>query len=201
MTKQFVLYDTEYASWSGFLTAPEQEKKKAEIVQIAALKINLSDLSIADKTNIFIKPYFTPKLTDYFIRLTGLTDQLLDKEGISFPEAYQKFKRFVGHLPCYAHAWSNDNDNLADGKVIRYNMEMFGLKDNDEPDYRNIAKWFKQKYQETGLNIKSQCSGEIVKLLHLEEQLKDLKLDTHNALFDVYSILIGLRHLGFNMIV
>ena len=200
MSEQFIIYDTEYASWQGFLTAPEQEKKKAEIVQIAALKVNLKDLSVADKINIFIKPHFAPKLTDYFINLTGLTDELLDKEGISFPEAYKKFKQFVGNLPCYAHAWNAD-DRIADGKVIRYNMEMFGLKDNQEPDYRNIAQWFMQKYQEKGLDIKSQCSGEIVKLLHLEEQLKDLGLDTHNAFFDVNSILIGLRYLDFNKII
>ena len=42
MSEQFIIYDTEYASWQGFLTAPEQEKKKAEIVQIAALKVNLT---------------------------------------------------------------------------------------------------------------------------------------------------------------
>ena len=37
MTEQFIVFDTEYASWQGFLDAPEEEKKKAEIVQIATI--------------------------------------------------------------------------------------------------------------------------------------------------------------------
>ena len=28
MTEQFIVFDTEYASWQGFLDAPEEEKKK-----------------------------------------------------------------------------------------------------------------------------------------------------------------------------
>lgn len=77
MTEQFIVFDTEYASWQGFLNAPEEEKKKAEIVQIAALKINSRDLSVAEKLNLYVKPRFAPKLTDYFINLTGITDELL----------------------------------------------------------------------------------------------------------------------------
>lgn len=50
MTEQFIVFDTEYASWQGFLDAPEEEKKKAEIVQIAALKINSRDLSVAENS-------------------------------------------------------------------------------------------------------------------------------------------------------
>lgn len=65
MTEQFIVFDTEYASWQGFLDAPEEEKKKAEIVQIAALKINSRDLSVAEKLNLYVKPRFAPKLTDY----------------------------------------------------------------------------------------------------------------------------------------
>ena len=87
MTEQFIVFDTEYASWQGFLNAPEEEKKKAEIVQIAALKINSRDLSVAEKLNLYVKPRFAPKLTDYFINLTGITDELLAQEGIPFPEA------------------------------------------------------------------------------------------------------------------
>lgn len=197
MSEQFIIYDTEYASWQGFLDAPENEKKKAEIVQIAALKVNLTDLSVEQELNLYIKPHFIPRLTDYFINLTGITDELLAKKGIPFPEAYRQFKQFAGKLPCYSHSWA-PGDALADGKVIGYNMEMFGLQDPAMPDYRNIADWFKRTYHEKNIPIERQASGQIAKLLGCSEELSRLGLDEHNALYDVYSILCGLRHLQFN---
>lgn len=197
MNEQFIIYDTEYASWKGFLDAPENEKKKAEIVQIAALKINLKDLSVEQELNLYVKPHFSPRLTDYFINLTGITDELLAQKGIPFPEAYRQFKQFAGNLPCYSHSWTS-GDTLADGKVIGYNMEMFGLQDPKIPDYRNIAYWFKQTYREKNIPIERQASGQIAKLLGCSEELLRLGLDEHNALYDVYSILCGLRHLQFN---
>ena len=99
MTEQFIVFDTEYASWQGFLNAPEEEKKKAEIVQIAALKINSRDLSVAEKLNLYVKPRFAPKLTDYFINLTGITDELLAQEGIPFPEAMHKADNGMINIP------------------------------------------------------------------------------------------------------
>ena len=198
MTERFVVFDTEYASWKGFLTAPEEERKKAEIVQIAALKINLRDLSVADRFNVYVKPRFAPKLTDYFIALTGITDEQLEREGISFPEAYRLFKQFVDRLPCYSHAWTETPDSLADGRVFGYNLDLFGLKDGLPPDYRNIAPWFKQKYREKGINVAKQSSGQIAAILGAENELAALGLNEHNAFYDVSSILIGLKRLGFD---
>lgn len=193
---EFVIYDTEYASWDGFLAAPEIEKKKAEIVQIGALKIRLEDLSVVEEFNLYIKPHFTPKLTNYFIKLTGITDELLEKEGIPFAKAYQSFKDFAGNLPCYSHGWSLSTDTIADGKVMNYNLEMFGISDSLSPDYRNIAEWFKQTYKQKNIPITKQASGQIAKLLGCEQELSALGLDEHNALYDVYSILAGLRFLN-----
>lgn len=198
MTENFIIFDTEYASWQGFLDAPEEEKKKAEIVQIAALKVRLNDLSVIEQLNLYIKPHFTPKLTDYFINLTGITDQLLAKEGIPFPEAYRRFKEFVGSLPCYSHGWSLASRPIADGEVMNYNLDMFKQPDATPPDYRNIAEWFQQTYREKNLSITKQASGQIAKLLGIEEELQQLGLDEHNAFYDVHSILAGLRYLGFS---
>lgn len=102
---EFVLFDMEYASWKGFLTDTEENKKKVEIVQIAALKIDSLNLKVVDTFNVYVKPYFTPKLTQYFIDLTQITDDLLDKKGIRFLDAYEKFASFVGDSVCLSHGW------------------------------------------------------------------------------------------------
>lgn len=195
--KQFVIFDTEYASWDGFLTDTPENKKKAEIVQIAALKVNTEDLSVAEEFNVFVKPYFRPKLTDYFINLTKITDEKLAAEGIGYLEAYEKFKVFVGDCICFSHAWNEPAKSLSDGRVMQDNLELWGKKDAHHPDFRNLAPWFKREYARRNLNIANQCSGEVARLLGAAEELSSLNLDVHNALYDVYSLLIGLRKLGF----
>lgn len=197
MMKQFVIFDTEYASWDGFLTDTPENKKKAEIVQIAALKVNTEDLSVAEEFNVFVKPHFRPKLTDYFINLTKITDEKLAAEGIGYLEAYEKFKAFVGDCICFSHAWNEPAKSLSDGRVMQDNLELWGKKDAHHPDFRNLAPWFKREYARRNLNIANQCSGEVARLLGAAEELSSLNLDVHNALYDVYSLLIGLRKLGF----
>ena len=76
----------------------DEKRKRAEIVQIAALKINLKDLSVAEEFNCYIKPHFEPKLTEYFTNLTGLTDEMLDKEGTDFMTAYGRFLHFIKNV-------------------------------------------------------------------------------------------------------
>ena len=72
-----------------------------------------------------------------------------------------------------------------------------GIKDDSPLDCRNIAGWFKQAYRKNGIFVEKQSSGQIAKLLGLEDEIRALGLDEHNAFYDVHSILAGLRHLGF----
>lgn len=197
MAGQFVVFDTEYASWKGFIDLPpdDEQRKKAEIVQIAALKVNLKDLSVAEEFNCYVRPYFEPKLTEYFVNLTGITDELLAAEGTDFLSAYGRFLHFTGDLPCYSHAWGQKN---ADETVIRNNLELWNFPYKKEPQYRNIAGWFAQQYAARGMPVTGQSSGQIGKLLGLDKEIAHLNLDEHNALYDVYSILLGLRKLGFS---
>ena len=197
MTEQFVVFDTEYASWKGFIDLPPDDKRrqKAEIVQIAALKVNLNDLSVAEEFNCYVKPCFEPKLTEYFTNLTGITDELLAAEGTDFLTAYGRFLHFAGNLPCYSHAWGQ---KAADETVIRNNLKLWQFPYAKETDYRNIAPWFAQRYKELGLPVAKQSSGQIGKLLGLDKEIAHLNLDEHNALYDVYSILLGLRKLKFS---
>ena len=60
--------------------------------------------------------------------------------------------------------------------------------------YRNIAPVFKQLYASNNISVESQSSGQIVKILKIENKLKNLGLNPHNALYDVYSILEGLKY-------
>ena len=192
----FILFDTEYTSWKGCLENGRADWQKKEIVQIAALKID-NHLQVESEFNVYVKPEINPVLSDYFIDLTGITNEKLTAEGIPFYEAYARFKAFAEGCICYSHAWGAPSGSLADGEVMNENLQYHRLIDDNTPVYRNIAPWFKQRYAEEGINIKSQCSGEVARLLGCERAIQDLGLNVHNAFYDVYSVLSGLRFLNF----
>lgn len=192
----FILFDTEYTSWKGCLENGRADWQKKEIVQIAALKID-NHLQVESEFNVYVKPEINPVLSDYFIDLTGITNEKLAAEGIPFYEAYARFKAFAEGCICYSHAWGAPSGSSADGEVMNENLQYHRLIDDNTPVYRNIAPWFKLRYAEEGINIKSQCSGEVARLLGCERAIQDLGLNVHNAFYDVYSVLSGLRFLNF----
>lgn len=197
MGQHFIIFDTEYASWEGFLSAPAEERKKAEIVQIAALKIDAPDLNVIDELSLYVKPRFTPRLTDYFIKLTGLSDELLAEKGTDFLTAYRKFVDFCGQMPCYSHVWDTAVI-LGDGLIFNNNLELWRAENYPCPQYKNIASWFQEQYRKRHIKIEKQSSGQIAALLGCHDMLPT-GLQEHNALYDVYSLLAGLRFLGFNL--
>ena len=188
-----ILFDTEYTSWTGCNEHGWHDWQKKEIVQISALKID-ENLAVLAEFNRLCKPKFNPVLSDYFVDLTGITNDMVTSSGEDFTKVYNDFKNFVGSDVCFSHAWGQSADSLSDGAVVQENLRLYNLLTDDKITYRNIAPIFKQLYDKHHIKIKQQSSGQIVKLLGLNVQHQIQGLDTHNAMFDVYSILVGLRY-------
>ena len=193
----FVIFDTEYIADKGMKEEGFCGWQNREVIQIAALKVN-NNLDVVDKLNLYVNPKLHDKIPQYFVNLTGIDDEIMKKEGITFNNAYNIFKNFVGSDVCYSHSWNFNQDNDADGEVMREMLTTYNMTDDKQPDYQNIAYWFRDKYKEKGINVETQSSGEIATILGKDDELKQLCLQIHNAFYDVYSILIGLRYLGFN---
>ncbi len=192
----FVLFDTEYIADKGLLEEGFDGWKNREIIQIAAIKVD-DDLNVMEEFNFYIKPSRHKLISEYFVNLTGITNEVIVKEGKNFGWVYDKFKSFTQGLPCYSHSWSFEDENDADGAVMREMLTYYGIEDAQQPLYKNIAFWFREEYQRRGINIVQQSSGEVAALLGVGEELEKMKLQPHNAFYDVYSTLLGLRFLGF----
>ena len=192
----FVIFDTEYIADKGMMEEGFCGWQNREVIQIAALKID-DNLEVIDKLNLYIKPRLHNIIPQYFVDLTGISDEIMSKEGVAFESAYKLFKYFVGKDICYSHGWNFNQDNDADGEVMREMLSVYGMTDANQPYYQNIAYWFRDKYKEKGINVEKQSSGEIATILGKEDELKELCLQIHNAFYDVYSILLGLKVLGF----
>ena len=193
----FVIFDTEYTADKGMLEDGFNGWKNREIVQIAALKVD-ENLDVIEELNIYAKPKINPVMGKYFTDLFGFSNEFLQEKGVSFTEAYNKFREFAGGFACYSHGWSSRPNNIADGEVMLENARTNNIYTDKDIDYRNIAGWFKKEYERRGIKIERQCSGEIATLLGCADKLEHLGLKAHNALYDVYSILAGLRFLEFS---
>ena len=193
----FVIYDTEYIADKGLKEKDFCGWKNREVIQIAAIKVD-NELNVIDKINFYITPKLHAKIPNYFVELTGITDEVISAQGIDFENAYVNFKKFVGTNDCYSHSWNFEKENDGDGEVMREMLKIYNIEDNALPNYKNIAFWFRDKYKKENINIKKQSSGEIAGLLGLVVNMKKIGLQPHNAFYDVYSILEGLKYLGWD---
>jgi inhibitor of KinA sporulation pathway (predicted exonuclease) len=184
LPKSFIIFDTEYTSWEG---SQEREwslpNEYMELVQIAGYKVQKknNNYEIIDSINIYIIPKINNKLSKYFIKLTNITNEHLLKNGISFEEGINKFRKFISNLNCYSYG--------NDFEVFEYNFKLYNIKNvflNDNNFY-DIKSFF-DKY---GINTKKYSSGSVYKSVGLT--IKNINI--HNALFDSYSILITINHL------
>lgn len=191
--KSFIVFDLEYTTWEGCNQNGWHGFQKKEIVQLAAVKVDTRSLAVTESINMFVKPTHNPILSDYFINLTHITQEMVDTQGISFSQAYDKFKSFAGNLTCFSHAWNEGADSYADGNIMNINAALNSIIDNNPPHYVNIAPWLKTMYERHHIHIKRQASGEIARLLGRSENVATLGLAEHDALYDVYSLLEGIR--------
>jgi hypothetical protein len=87
LEKSFIIYDTEYTSWSG-----SQERnwnlsnEHRELVAIGALKIKLekNKYIIEDSLKILFIPRINNILSNYFINLTNITNHEINKYGYDY---------------------------------------------------------------------------------------------------------------------
>lgn len=189
----FIILDTEYTAWKGCQENGWQGNQKKEIVQIAALKVS-NNLKVLAEFNALCKPKINPVLSEYFTNLTHITNTQIKKHGEPFADVYKRFEVFVKNNICYSHSWGSGFLNESDGSIIKENLYLQNLIAEKKIVYRNVAPIFKQLYKENNISVKSQCCGEIAGILGVDKKLIKSGRNPHNALYDVYSILEGLKY-------
>ncbi len=83
----FVIFDTEYTSWEGCLQNGWRGLQKREVVQIAALKVD-DDFNVVAEFNQLCQPKINLILSDYFVNLTGISNDDVAQKGVDFASAY-----------------------------------------------------------------------------------------------------------------
>jgi hypothetical protein len=235
--KEAVIYDLELTTWSGANERHWSGKDEyREIIRIGAISIDLDNLQEIEALDVFVKPSVNPVLSDYCVKLTDITNEQIQAEGIELYEAIHKFVDFVGKRNIFSYGEDildilenlrlnniafnartlqsdrpivineyNQTDSCLESNVVEValygsdRLNTYGrisegvrveinLHGSCVPlTHTNLRPWFHANAPET----QGKYSGEIAKALGIPEPNENI----HNPVFDVRSILMGLREL------
>jgi hypothetical protein len=102
--KEAVIYDLEWTTWPGALQRDWSEKDEyREIIRIGAISVDINSLQELEVLDIFVKPSENPSLSNYCTKLTDISDENIQTEGMELHDALNKFVDFVGERNIFSH--------------------------------------------------------------------------------------------------
>lgn len=182
-----VVYDLEYTSWEGSLPRNWNGKNEyREVVQISCLRAdNLESFRDIRIMNRFVKPVRNPKLSQYFCDLTGISQDKVEKEGVTYQNGFIDLKNVaINQIYC---CWGNDLDVLAENHMLN------GISQNAFEEFKSFD--IREVFSSFGVSVDEYTSGTIYRAFDYENS-ELLPGKVHNAVSDVWSIYIGLRRLA-----
>jgi inhibitor of KinA sporulation pathway (predicted exonuclease) len=178
MTNDLIIFDLEFTAWEGAMarrwSGPGEHR---EIVQIGAVRLAGAGLQEVAAFDVLVRPRINPQLSDYFVALTGISNEAVATGGLEFAPAYQHFCDFVGDVPlaCFG----------GDHIVIAENLKLYGLA-GAAPRSLNLRPWF----EAAGVDLSGIHSGMIAQALGLDAVGR-----LHNAFDDARALAAAMRHL------
>jgi inhibitor of KinA sporulation pathway (predicted exonuclease) len=124
-----VVFDLEYTAWEGSQergwSAPGEVR---EIVEIGAVRLGVEETGTLRR---LVRPVLAPQLSDYFVALTGITQERVEAHGVPFADALSDLAGFAAGAPL----WSNGPD----GEVVEENCRLLGLEcPFERPRFRDV---------------------------------------------------------------
>jgi len=172
-----VVFDLEFTAWEGSVAhqwlRPGEFK---EVVQIGGVKVDADTLEEVDRFEALVRPRINSRLSPYFERLTGITNDDVLREGRAFADAFADFLAF-----CDVGIWSAfGRDEL----VFEENCRLYGLPQPRMPEFRDSRPWFRLN----GIEPHGLHSCDIGPMLGVP-----LDGNQHNALADSRSVASGMK--------
>lgn len=178
---KIIIFDTEYTCWEG-----SQERKwsgpgeQKEVVQIGAILADTTNFSELDHFTIFVRPKINPVLSDFFTKLTGITQSTVDATGVSFKEAMRLFVQWS----CDYQFWSYG----ADARILSENCDLAGVLFPFTSDrFHNLRDLFRSH----GIDDTKYMSSTIVRAFGVEPSLRG-----HDGLNDARTLVQALSLLS-----
>jgi inhibitor of KinA sporulation pathway (predicted exonuclease) len=176
--KSVTVFDLEFTAWSGSLECDWSRRgERPEIVQIGALRLDALTAEIVDQFDVLIQPRLNPILSDYFVELTGVTNDDLAVRGVDFTIGYRSFLRFIGSGVIFSHG----RDDL----IVMENLRLYGWAGRMPiPHHVDTRPWF----GENGINLIGRRACHVAAAAGGEFFGRE-----HNALDDARSVATGIQ--------
>ncbi len=173
-----VIVDLEWTAWEGSLGRGWSEPWEfREIIAIGGVRVDAATFETLAEFEVFVRPLKNPSLSAYIVRLTGITDGVLAECGLSFSDALDRFRTFVGDAAVVA--------NGSDGTVLRENCVLNSIPFPFEED--RVLSIRRALEQATGLPSEEIVSAELPVRLGFGSPA-----DRHGALADARAITASL---------
>jgi len=184
LTDHIVFFDLEWTSWEGSMDNNYSEPwQHQEVIQIGAVRVDpMDEFSEVSAFNQYVIPQINSELSDYIVKLTGITQTKIDVEGIPFQRALNLFAAFTENWRLPTYSWGND------WVVLKQSCELYKLSIPE--GINNNMHDLRQKFRSAGLDVDGVYSGD----LHSHFGLS-LDLYAHDALHDVRSMTAAVAHL------
>ena len=181
---KFIIMDTEFTCWKGSMENNWSENGEyREIIQISAAKIEVTNdyMEIVEYFDELVKPKINPILSDYCKDLTHIKQKDII-QAYDYNDVMNRYKNFITENNKVLKNWSWGNDI----DVINENFYLIKKEKINENNFFDLTEIFKKN------NIKCNTnSGNLYKLLNIKT---DLIINEHNAMSDVLSLFISLKH-------
>src|ERR1700742_5334254 len=87
-----VVYDLEFTAWDGSMANRwSRPGEYTELVQIGAVRVNAKTFEVEAEMDVLVRPRLNPVLSDYLVKLTGITNDDIAAHGVDFTKAYDDF--------------------------------------------------------------------------------------------------------------
>ncbi|SCA56308.1 putative Inhibitor of the KinA pathway to sporulation [Candidatus Terasakiella magnetica] len=183
--RTLIILDIEYTAWEGSQARGWSEPwEERETVQMAMLALDAKTLAPQNHFSCLIKPTINPILSDYFMKLTGITQENLDRHGLSLAQAFEQSQDFINSFDQPVQVICNGLDSV----FLANNGELVGVTCPDcLKGGQNIFAFLQENIPTYRAG---HCSGDLARLVG-----HPIEGHMHNALFDVHSIAVALRYI------
>jgi len=172
------VFDLEFTAWEGSMANRwSRPGEFTELVQIGAVRVDARSFAAEAELDLLVRPRLNPVLSDYFVTLTGITNDAVAAHGVDFANAYRSFLAFADG--CATLAFGAYNLIFAD------NIRLYDLKGvGPPPPFINLRPWFSAN----GIATAKLHSCDVGPLLGVPFEGRQ-----HNALHDSRSLAAGIR--------
>ena len=170
----YIVLDMEWNQpWPGSPSAKKvlPVQIRGEIIQIGAVRVTEEQL-VTDEFQVLVKPKFYRRLNRRVSKLTGIKETRLREEGIPFPQAMQRFRKWCGDDVIFL-TWGFD-----DITILRENLRLYGLDEGWTGRWYNAQMIFNKQTDGSSAQKALKTAMEIFEI--------EPSRPAHDALGDAY---------------